>query len=54
MSGARAYVEDYNNGSLVIAMSDASVPFIAGELVVGSNSGAQWIVDSFKLAKGYI
>ncbi len=54
MSGARAYVEDYSNGALVIAMSDASVPFISGELVVGANSGAQWIVDSFKLAKGYI
>lgn len=54
MSGARAYVEDYGNGALVIAMSDASVPFISGELVVGANSGAQWIVDSFKLAKGYI
>ncbi len=54
MSGARAYVEDYSNGSIIIAMANPDVPFLTGELVVGATSGAQWIVDSFKLDKGYI
>lgn len=55
-SGASGVVEEFipaDNGSLVVALIGDRV-FQAGEILVGSNSGAQWVVKSFNMAKGYI